>query len=324
MQKLIVMSATYRQSSKVSPELLQRDPDNRLACPWAAAPAGRGDGSRSGVVCGGTAGRETRRTVCEAVPARRVCGKSRRCRTWIIARAKGRICTGAACTPSGSEPFPPPMMTNFDAAGREACIVRETRTNTPLQALNLMNDVTFIEAARFIGQRMMKEGGSDTRAAPAAWISTRASHATRTKPNSAFCRETSIITAITSHLTRRKRRGSLERGRLPRRSGAEPSGTGRLCVGRELDAESRRGDHDPMSLDPITERKLLITRRHFFGRTRTGIGTAALASLLGKESARRTALPGLPHFRAKSQARHLLVPARRAVAAGSVRLQARR
>jgi hypothetical protein len=53
------------------------------------------------------------------------------------------------------------MMTNFDASGREACVVRETRTNTPLQALNLMNDVTFNEAARFIGQRMMKEGGSD-------------------------------------------------------------------------------------------------------------------------------------------------------------------
>jgi hypothetical protein len=50
---------------------------------------------------------------------------------------------------------------NFDAAGRESCVVRENRTNTPLQALNLMNDVTFLEAARFIGQRMLKEGGSD-------------------------------------------------------------------------------------------------------------------------------------------------------------------
>jgi hypothetical protein len=56
----------------------------------------------------------------------------------------------------------PPMMVNFDAAGRETCIVRETRTNTPLQALNLMNDVTFVEAARFLGQRMIREGGPDS------------------------------------------------------------------------------------------------------------------------------------------------------------------
>ncbi|MBI3693734.1 MAG: DUF1553 domain-containing protein [Acidobacteria bacterium] len=55
----------------------------------------------------------------------------------------------------------PPVMVNFDAANREACVVRETRTNTPLQALNLMNDVTFLEAARFLGQRMIREGGAD-------------------------------------------------------------------------------------------------------------------------------------------------------------------
>ena len=52
------------------------------------------------------------------------------------------------------------MMMNFDAAGRETCVVRELRTNTPLQSLNLMNDVTYLEAARKLAERMMREGGS--------------------------------------------------------------------------------------------------------------------------------------------------------------------
>jgi hypothetical protein len=55
---------------------------------------------------------------------------------------------------------PPPSMATFDAAGREACTVRESRTNTPLQALDLMNDVTYVEAARALAQRMMREGGA--------------------------------------------------------------------------------------------------------------------------------------------------------------------
>ena len=54
----------------------------------------------------------------------------------------------------------PPSMLNFDSATRETCAVRTERTNTPLQALNLMNDVTFVEAARKFGERIYFDGGA--------------------------------------------------------------------------------------------------------------------------------------------------------------------
>ena len=50
-------------------------------------------------------------------------------------------------------------MLAFDAAARETCVVREVRTNTPIQALNLMNDPTYSEAARLYAERMLREGG---------------------------------------------------------------------------------------------------------------------------------------------------------------------
>jgi hypothetical protein len=54
---------------------------------------------------------------------------------------------------------PNPAMLLFDAPFRETCTLRRPRTNTPLQALNLLNDPTYVEAARFLAQRMMVEGG---------------------------------------------------------------------------------------------------------------------------------------------------------------------
>ncbi len=55
---------------------------------------------------------------------------------------------------------PPPAMAIFDAPTRETCVVRRLATNTPLQALVLMNDPQFLNAARALGERMIREGGS--------------------------------------------------------------------------------------------------------------------------------------------------------------------
>src|SRR6266446_5458626 len=55
---------------------------------------------------------------------------------------------------------PPPVLAAFDAAGREICWVRESRTNTPLQSLTLLNETSFVEASRKLAERAMKDASS--------------------------------------------------------------------------------------------------------------------------------------------------------------------
>ena len=68
---------------------------------------------------------------------------------------------------------PPPQMTTFDAPSREECRVRRERTNTPLQALLLMNDPQYVEAARCFAERILQEGGKSD-AARVSWALERA------------------------------------------------------------------------------------------------------------------------------------------------------
>jgi len=161
MQKLIVMSATYRQSSKVSPELMQRDPENRLL---ARGPRHRLAAEMVRDQALYAAGLLVEKRGGPSVKPYQPDGlwKEQAMQDMDYRQGTGEDLYRRSLYTFWKRTIPPPMMTNFDAAGREACVVRETRTNTPLQALNLMNDVTFNESARFIGQRMMKEAGSDT------------------------------------------------------------------------------------------------------------------------------------------------------------------
>jgi hypothetical protein len=151
------MSATYRQSSKVSPDLLQKDPENRMLA--------RGPRVRLSA--------EMIRDQALAVSGllvEKIGGPS--VKPYQPAGLWKELSGGDDYKPDHGDALhrrslytfwkrtaPPPMMMNFDSAGREACVVRDLRTNTPLQSLNLMNDVTYLEAARKLGERMMREGG---------------------------------------------------------------------------------------------------------------------------------------------------------------------
>ena len=167
MQKLIVMSATYRQSSYVSPELAAKDPENRLLArgPRFRLPAEfiRDQAlAVSGLLNDEIAGK----SVSPYQPAG----------LWeeLMSRADGQNWTAQTYTQShGADLYrrtmytfwkrtaPPPTLSTFDAPDRETCTVRRPRTNTPLQALVLMNDPTYLEAARKLAERMMLEAKSD-------------------------------------------------------------------------------------------------------------------------------------------------------------------
>ena len=160
-QKLIVMSATYRQSAAVSPMHLATDPENRLL---ARGPRFRMSAEvirdqalyASGLLVEKLGGPSVRPYKPQGVwdetsrygdlrgyKHDQGDGLHRRTMYTIIKRTA-----------------PPPSMVIFDAPSREVCTIKRSRTNTPLQALALLNEITYVEAARKLGERMIREGGS--------------------------------------------------------------------------------------------------------------------------------------------------------------------
>jgi hypothetical protein len=156
--RTILLSDTYRQSSRVTPALLQKDPDNRLLSRGprirlSAETIRDGALFQAGLLHEKPGGPPVKPYQPEGL------WKEVIMQDFEYVQAKGPDLYRRSLYTFWKRTAAPPMMLNFDASQREACMVRESRTNTPLQALNLMNDVTFLEASRFVGQRMIREGG---------------------------------------------------------------------------------------------------------------------------------------------------------------------
>ncbi len=161
MLKEMVMSATYRQTSDITPALVQADPTNKYLA----------HGPRFRLQA------ETIRDQALAVGGllvEKLGGPSVRPYqpdgVWDDVNVYGNLRNYKHDTDSGlhrrslytiwKRTAAPPNMTLFDVPSRETCRIKRARTNTPLQALALLNDVTYLESARALAQRMLKEGGA--------------------------------------------------------------------------------------------------------------------------------------------------------------------
>lgn len=158
MFKLIVMSATYQQSSGVTPELLERDPQNILL---ARGPRARLDAElvrdymlvASGLFAPKIGGPSVYPPQPAGVSTEGAYGSL----AWNTSQGEDRYRRGMYTFAKRTTPYA--MTMTFDGPSGESCLPRRERSNTPLQALTLLNDEVFMECARALGKWAAEQGG---------------------------------------------------------------------------------------------------------------------------------------------------------------------
>jgi len=160
--KEIVMSATYRQDSKVTEELKQKDPYNRLYARGSrvrlsAEQIRDQDLCISGVMSGKMYGPGVMPWQPDGIWLSPYNGS-----TWESSKGEDQYRRAVYTYWKRSSPYP--SMITFDAAQRVVCNARRIRTNTPLQALATLNDSAYLEMSRNFAYRMQREAGKDVRA----------------------------------------------------------------------------------------------------------------------------------------------------------------
>ena len=178
LHKRIVLSATYRQTSRVTPALRERDPKNRLLArmtrqrlpSWMIRDQAL---FISGLLVEKRGGPSVKSYQPAGVWAEATFGKKK------YTRGKGEDLYRRSLYTFWRRIIGPTIF--FDESKRQTCQVRRSRTNTPLHALITLNDITYIEAARALAQRVLIEGGSDDKARTA--YAFRLATARAPKPN---------------------------------------------------------------------------------------------------------------------------------------------
>ena len=160
-QRLIVTSATYRQQSQAGPALRERDPENRLL---ARGPRQRLAAEMIRDQALAISGLLNVRMGGPAVKPYQPDGLWEQLSAFqgrkLFERSKGADLWRRSVYSYWKRTVPPPSMTVFDAPTREFCVIRRPLSSTPLQALALLNDEMYVETARVLAERMMREGGA--------------------------------------------------------------------------------------------------------------------------------------------------------------------
>lgn len=160
-QRLMVTSATYRQSSHVTSELLARDPYNKL---YARGPRFRVEAEMVHDIVLSAGGLLSSKMYGPSVfpyQPEGILDLPYNDEKWIESKGDDRYRRAIYTMIHRSAPYP--SLSTFDAPSRETCTVRRVRTNTPLQALAVLNDPYFFDAARAMAKRMLSEGGTSTK-----------------------------------------------------------------------------------------------------------------------------------------------------------------
>jgi hypothetical protein len=155
LHKLVVISATYRQSSSASSSLLERDPYNRL---FARGPRFRMEAEMIRDATLAASGLLSRKIGGPSVfppQPEGIWDIPYSNEKWIPSEGEDRYRRGLYVFIRRSATYP--SLITFDATSRERCTVRRVRTNTPLQALTTLNDEAFFEAARALAARVLRE-----------------------------------------------------------------------------------------------------------------------------------------------------------------------
>jgi hypothetical protein len=169
--RAVVLSATYRQSSRLTPRVRARDDQNRW---YARGPRFRMDAEmiRDGALA--AAGLLSRRAFGPPVRPYQPEGLWNKIGgdkvTYVVSPGADRYRRGVYVVWKRAALYP--SLVHFDATARLACTVKRSRTNTPLQALTLLNDPVYVEAAMALAKRVVTER-------PAAGVGERVRHAFR-------------------------------------------------------------------------------------------------------------------------------------------------